>query len=120
MRQLIFASLQVKDLQASKKFYQEILGFEIQHENPQACIFKYDAGQASFAIRTPIVPIDNKELGVGVSIWFSINEKLEFLRETIKSKGISIVGEIMQTPFGKTFYVKDLDGYQLTFLESNN
>lgn len=52
MKQLTFASLQVLDLEASKNFYTKKLGFEIGETNPEACVFKYNKGEASFAIRT--------------------------------------------------------------------
>ena len=62
MKQLTFASLQVKNLEASKDFYTKKIGFQIDNSNPQACIFKYNQGQASFAIRTPLEPIEEKDL----------------------------------------------------------
>lgn len=118
MRQLTFASLQVRDLEASKNFYIQKLGFELDNENPQACVFKYNQGQASFAIRTPLEPIDGKELGIGISIWFAVNENVDELKDKFISNGIATVGEIMPTPFGRAFHVKDINGYKLTFLEA--
>lgn len=119
MKQLTFASLQVTNLEASKDFYTQKLGFEIGDTNPQACIFKYNQGQASFAIRTPLEPIEGKELGIGVAIWFAVTEKVDILKEKFISNGITTAGPIIDTPFGRAFHVKDLDGYKLTFLESN-
>ena len=116
MRQLTFASLQVKDLTAATKFYTEQLGFEIDNSNPQASIFTYGQGLASFAIRTPLEPIEGKELGTGVALWFNVSEKVDELRETLIGKGIDNIGPIIETPFGRAFHVKDLDGYKLTFL----
>ncbi len=116
MRQLTFASLQVKNLEASKDFYAQKLGFEVGHTNPQACVFKYNQGEASFAIRTPLEPLDGKELGVGVAIWFAVAENVDELNERFIAKGITTVGPIIETPFGRAFHVKDLDGYKLTFL----
>jgi len=118
MRQLTFASLQVKDLEASKNFYTQKLGFEIDNSNPQACVFKYKEGAASFAIRTPLEPIEEKELGNGVALWFAVNENVDELKETFLSMGITTAGPIIDTPFGRAFHVKDLDGYKLTFLEA--
>lgn len=118
MKQLTFASLQVKDLEASKTFYTEKLGFEIEDANPQACIFKYNHGEASFAIRTPLEPIDGKELGVGVALWFAVNENIDELKAIFLSNGVTTAGPIIETPFGRAFHVKDLDGYKLTFLET--
>jgi hypothetical protein len=36
--------------------------------NPQACVFKYNQGEASFAIRTPLEPLEGRELGIGVAL----------------------------------------------------
>lgn len=118
MRRLEFASLQVRDLETSKEFYTKKIGFELSEiKNPDAVIFKFNKGEASFAIRKPLENLDNKELGNGVSIWFAINEKIENLQALLIKKGVSILGSIMDTPFGKALHVKDPDGYKLTFLE---
>lgn len=118
MRQLTFASLQVKDLEASKDFYTQKLGFEIDNTNPQACVFKYGQGQASFAIRTPLEPIDGKELGVGMALWFAVDGNVDELKEKFTTNGVTNSGPIIETPFGRAFHVKDIDGYKLTFLEA--
>ncbi|TFF37651.1 VOC family protein [Mucilaginibacter psychrotolerans] len=118
MIQLTFASLQVRDLEASKAFYTNKLEFEIDNSNPQACIFKYNQGQASFAIRTPLEPLEGKELGIGVALWFAVNENVDELKEKLIANGITTAGPIIETPFGRAFHVKDLDGYKLTFLNA--
>jgi predicted lactoylglutathione lyase len=118
MRQLTFASLQVKNLEASKEFYTRKLEFEIGDSNPQACVFSYKQGEASFAIRTPLEPLEGKELGIGVAIWFAVNENVDKLKEKFLENGVTTAGPIINTPFGRAFHVKDLDGYKLTFLET--
>jgi len=118
MRQLTFAALQVKDLEASKDFYTKKLGFEVGNTNPQACVFKYNKGEASFAIRTPLEDIEGKELGVGVSVWFAVNENVDELKKRFIENGITTDGPIIETPFGRAFHVKDPSGYKLTFLET--
>ena len=118
MRRLEFASLQVRDLETSKKFYVEKLGFELaEMKNPEAVIFKFNKGEASFAIRKPLEDLGDKELGNGVSIWFAVNEEIEILKASFVDSGVHVLGPIMDTPFGKAFHVKDPDGYKLTFLE---
>jgi lactoylglutathione lyase len=120
MRKLNFASLQVRDLEVSKKFYTDKLDFEISEmSNPYAWVFKFNKDEACFAIRTPIGNIDGKELGVGSSLWFAIDEKIEELQSKLTVKGVIIIGTINNTPFGKTLMVKDPDGYIITFLEAN-
>lgn len=118
MKQLTFASLQVNDLDASKDFYTQKLGFEIGDTNPQACVFKYNRGEASFAIRTPLEPLEGRELGIGVALWFAVNENVDALKEKFMANGITTAGPIIETPFGRAFHVIDLDGYKLTFLET--
>ena len=118
MRKLEFASLQVRDLEISKAFYTDKLGFELFGiTNPDACIFKYNKGEASFAIRRPIGNLEGKELGVGTSLWFAIDEKIEKLQSQLIEKEVPLSGTINNTPFGKTLMVKDPDGYVITFLE---
>lgn len=118
MIQLTFASLQVKNLEASKEFYTKKLGFEIENSNPQACVFKYNKGEASFAIRTPLEPLENRELGIGVALWFAVTEIVDELKEKLIANGITTAGPIIDTPFGRAFHVLDIDGYKLTFLNS--
>ncbi len=118
MRQLTFVSLQVKNLDASKAFYEDLLGFEVGNSNPQACVFKYNQGEASFAIRTPLETLEDRELGIGVAIWFAVEENVEELKEKFIGNGVTTAGEIIETPFGRAFHVKDLDGYKLTFLNA--
>ncbi len=118
MIQLTFASLQVSNLEASIAFYTQKLGFEIESSNPQSCVFRYKQGQASFAIRTPLEPLAERELGVGVALWFAIDQHVEELKESLIAKGITSAGPIIDTPFGRAFHVKDIDGYKLTFLNA--
>lgn len=117
MIQLTFASLQVRDLEASVAFYTNKLGFEIDNINPQACVFKYNQGQASFAIRTPLEPLEGRELGIGVALWFAVVENVDELKEQFITNGLS-TGPIIETPFGRALHVKDVDGYKLTFLNA--
>ena len=118
MKTLTFASLQVNDLEASKDFYTQKLGFEIGDTHPQACVFKYKQGEASFAIRTPLEPLEGRELGIGVALWFAVNENVDELKEQFIGNGVTATGPIIETPFGRAFHVTDLDGYKLTFLET--
>lgn len=119
MRKLEFASFQVRDLEASKEFYTQKLGFQDSGiPNSHACVFLYNKGEASFAIRTPIGNLEGKELGVGISIWFAIDGKIEDLQTQLLAKEVTLLGPIQETPFGRIIIAKDPDGYSLTFLES--
>lgn len=120
MRKLEFASLQVRDLEVSKEFYINKLGFQQAGiPNPQACVFSYNQGEASFAIRTPIADLEGKELGIGASLWFAIDEAIEDLQAQLLAKGVTLLGPVQQTPFGKILIAKDPDGYNITFLKAD-
>lgn len=120
MRKLAFASLQVRDLEASKAFYTTKLGFEEAGiPNPEACVFRYNKGEASFAIRTPMSNLEGKELGIGTSLWFAIDEEIEDLQARLLAKDVTLLGPVRETPFGKIIIARDPDGYNITFLQSN-
>lgn len=120
MRKLEFTSLQVRDLEISKNFYTNKLGFEpLEATNPAACIFKYNKGEASFAIRKPIGNLEGKELGIGVSLWFAIDGTIEELETELLEKNVELSGPVQNTPFGKAITAKDPDGYSITFLQAN-
>ncbi|MBW8684756.1 VOC family protein [Chitinophaga rhizophila] len=119
MRKLEFASLQVRNLEVSKAFYTTKLGFEEAGiPNPEACIFKYNKGEASFAIRTPIGNLEGKELGIGTSLWFAIDGEIEELQDRLLAEDVTLVGPVRETPFGKILVATDPDGYNITFLQS--
>jgi catechol 2,3-dioxygenase-like lactoylglutathione lyase family enzyme len=120
MRKLDFASLQVRDLEVSKAFYTEKLGFEpSEMSNQYACVFKYNNGEASFAIRKPIGDLEGRELGVGVSLWFAIDGTVEDLETKFQENNVPVLGPIQNTPFGKAITAQDPDGYNITFLQAN-
>ena len=115
--QLGFVSLQVSDLDASRHFYTEILGFEplATGQQPGACVFATQLG-AVFAIRKPLVDLQAaNRLGWGVGVWFSV-EYLDAFLHRIQDR-VTLVRGVQATPFGNTAVIADPDGYTLTLLE---
>ncbi|MDF7815849.1 VOC family protein [Hymenobacter sp. YC55] len=114
--QLGFVSLQVSDLETSRRFYTEVLGFQLLPSSPpDAYLFATQSG-ALFAIRTPIVDLQaTSQLGWGVSLWFGMPELTAFL-ERQHGKAHLIRG-LQATPFGNTAIIADPDGYWLTLQE---
>ena len=112
---LDFASVQVRDLEASRQYYTEVLGFEVSPEGPpHAVVFKNDAG-AIFAIRTPLTDLGSApKLGLGASFWFAVPDA-DDLHDRVVEKGGTIAMPIQDGPFGRMFVVIDPDGYSLTF-----
>lgn len=112
---LDFLSIQVTDLELSKKFYKEILNFkETKEKRPDAVVFENAAGTI-FAIREPLFEIEDKMvLGLGVSLWFGVEDIEEFFKK-VKDTDAKIITSLTDGPFGKMFIIKDPDGYNLTF-----
>jgi len=115
--QLSFVSLQVADLEASGKFYTEILGFKpVLKSPPDAIVFEQKNG-AAFAIRKPMIELSKANLlGWGVAVWFAIGD-LDVFLERNRDK-VTIVKDIHPTPFGRILVVADPDGYSITLQET--
>ncbi|WP_263384532.1 VOC family protein [Granulicella arctica] len=108
-----FIALQVRDLEASRKFYLEQVGLTASpHMPPGAVIF--EAKPIPFAIRTPMVDLDaTSKLGWGVSFWMAATDA-DALHAELVEKGVSIVLPPADGPFGRFFSFRDPDGYGIT------
>lgn len=117
---LDFASFQVRDLQKSKEFYTDVLGFEpTNDERPNAVVFKNSAG-AIFAIRTPMRPLPKQgQLGVGASLWFDVSDVEDLHTRIVNHQG-NVIAPPQDGPFGRQMMVTDLDGYMLVFHQMQN
>lgn len=115
--QLGFVSLQVSDLEASRQFYTDVLGFQPATQMPpNACVFETQSG-AIFTIRKPLVDLNaTAHLGWGVALWFEIPDLDAFLQR-VDGKA-TLVRDVEPSPFGNTAIIADPDGYWLTMQES--
>jgi catechol 2,3-dioxygenase-like lactoylglutathione lyase family enzyme len=115
--QLGFVSLQVSDLEASRHFYTDVLGFQpLPSSPPDACLFVTKSG-ALFALRNPLVDLQaTSQLGWGVSLWFGVSELTALLRQ-LEGK-VRLIRGLQATPFGNTAIIADPDGYWLTLQET--
>lgn len=114
---LDFASVQVRDLAASRAFYTGVIGWEVSApERPDAAVFTDGAG-ASFAVRAPFANTDmSKDLGVGVGLWFAVPDA-DAAHARMVAGGARVVSPPAPGPFGRMFTLRDPDGYLLTFHE---
>lgn len=112
---LDFVSLQVRDLEASATFYEQIVGFRrLAAPNPHAIVFA--SSGAAFAVRTLVPGTDldaAPQPGVGVGLWFH-DEDCEQTHARLAASDVPIVQEPIEGPFGLTFSFRDLDGYVIT------
>ena len=108
-----FITLQVRDLEASRQFYADVLGFPLSPEiRPNAVAFSTQP--ISFAIRQAQVDLDAvSQLGHGVILWFLADDAAALYQQLVE-RGVTMVSSLAEGPFGKMFTFRDPDGYRLT------
>jgi predicted enzyme related to lactoylglutathione lyase len=107
-----FISLQVRDLDASKRFYVERLGLAVIPGPPHAVVF--DTKPIPFAVREPLIDLDQvTHLGSGVAMWFAA-EDADALHRSLADAGVMILAPVTDGPFGRVFTFRDPDGYAVT------
>ena len=109
-----FVSLQVRNLEESKRFYSEIMGFKLgESPNDEAYVFETGAG-AVFAIRTRLTDsrghLRSAQGSASGSRW---RTPIPPMRVSARGK-VTIVKPIADGPFGRMFAVADPDGYVIT------
>jgi predicted enzyme related to lactoylglutathione lyase len=110
-----FISFQVRDKEASARFYEEVVGLlRLPAPNPHAEVFS--AGGTAFAVRDPLPGVDLDAIGspgAGIGVWFH-NEDAAGLHARMVERGATIVQEPFDGPFGVQFGFLDPDGYTVT------
>jgi catechol 2,3-dioxygenase-like lactoylglutathione lyase family enzyme len=108
-----FVALQVRDLEASARFYTERLGLRrVPGSPPGAVVFATEP--IPFAVREPVVDLDAADrLGWGVALWLKADD-IDRLHADLAGSGVPIVTAPFDGPFGRTFAFADPDGYIVT------
>ena len=108
-----FIALQVHDLEASARFYEERLGLTRAPASPPHGVV-FDTRPIPFAVREPLVDLDaTDKLGWGVALWLKA-EDVEKIHGELAEHGVRIVTEPFDGPFGRTFAFAYPDGYVVT------
>jgi len=108
-----FITLLVRDLEKSRHFFHDILGFQPSPEvRPNAVAFS--AEPISFAIRQSSEIRDAKSnFNGGIYFWFKTDDSPALCKH-LREHGVPIVEDIADSPFGKTFTFLDPDGHFLS------
>jgi predicted enzyme related to lactoylglutathione lyase len=108
-----FVGLQVRDLEASARFYTERLGLTPAPVSPPGAVV-FATEPIPFAVREPTVDLDaTGRLGWGVALWLKA-EDVDRLHDDLAAHGVPIVTAPFDGPFGRTFAFADPDGYVVT------
>jgi catechol 2,3-dioxygenase-like lactoylglutathione lyase family enzyme len=95
----------VKDIEAAKRFYVDILGLEMQRDSPTFVQFQ------NFAIATDESMGDSRDL----ELYWLVEDAEAAFRELSETAEICL--PLKQMPFGKVFGVNDADGQPRYLLE---
>ncbi len=108
-----FIALQWRDLDPGKRFYHETLGLALAPQSPPGAVV-FATEHITFAVRTPLVNLDlTPHRGYGVALWFKVDDSAK-LRDHLVDKGVEVTSDLVDGPFGKTFSIRDPEGYLIT------
>jgi predicted enzyme related to lactoylglutathione lyase len=108
-----FVALQVRDLEASARFYTERLGLARAPGSPPGAVV-FATKPIPFAVREPTVDLgEASRLGWGVALWLKA-EDVDRLHDDLARHGVTVVTAPFDGPFGRTFSFADPDGYTIT------
>jgi catechol 2,3-dioxygenase-like lactoylglutathione lyase family enzyme len=107
-----FVALQVRDLQASRQFYKELLGLALAPQSaPNAVVFA--TKPIPFALRAAADLDLEPRPGAGVALWF-LADNADALHVALAAAGVTIARPPHDGSFGRTFAFVDPDGYVIT------
>ncbi|MEU5696280.1 VOC family protein [Actinosynnema sp. NPDC020468] len=110
-----FISLQARDLDASRAFYEQYLGLVRSPAGPPHAVV-FDTRPIAFALREVVPGTDLSGVaqpGVGVALWFHATG-VQAIHDALVADGRVIVSGPVDGPFGRTFTFVDPDGYWVT------
>ncbi len=119
---ICWATIRVADMDASLKFYHEVLGLpvDMRHQGPGADIVMLgESDQPKIELlKTPNQPQTNA--GTTLSIGFEV-DSLDNTLQMLKDKGVAIASDpVSPNPFTSFFFVNDPDGVSVQFVEQKH
>ncbi len=110
-----FISLQARDLDASRAFYERYLGLVRSKAGPPHAVV-FETKPIAFALRDVVPGTDLASVaqpGIGAAIWLHATD-VQAIHDALAADGHPIVSAPVDGPFGRTFTFADPDGYQVT------
>ena len=116
---LDFIALHTADLDAARRYYIEVLGFDLADSSPpNAAVFQASNG-VSVAVRLPQSrEVQQPPFGAGVSVWFGVPDAAQY-HQRLVTKGAKVLTSPMPGPFGLMFSIQTPDGHTLTFHQTS-
>lgn len=103
--------LRVRDQEASRRFYTDVLGCTVDHINPRASLLQLRFGEHLI----DLVPGHRGEAGMDHFCLSVRCADLGAAREDLVAKGVAVIGAVVDRRgafgTGPSLYLKDPDGY---------
>jgi predicted enzyme related to lactoylglutathione lyase len=106
---LNFVIRNVRDLDGTKRFYTDKLGFRIEAEQPGFVQFAKTDG-ATYALA-------ENAAGEATEVWWNVDD-VDATQEQLRAKGVEIVQPPKDEPFGRTLVIRDAAGNTLYLLQA--
>jgi predicted enzyme related to lactoylglutathione lyase len=108
-----FLSIQVRDLERATAFYERELGLEPAPGSPPGVV-AFRTSPIPFAVREPLpgTNLDAGPPGLGVLLSLRVDDA-QALHDHLRRRGVPILVDPFDTPFGRTFVFQDPDGYSV-------
>ena len=109
-----FLALQVRDLERAATFYEQRLGLQRAPASPPGAVV-FATEPVAFAVRDPLPGTDlgSGQPGLGVALWMGADDA-QALHDRLAADDVEIVQAPFDGPFGRTFVLRDPDGYAVT------
>lgn len=116
----LWTSLFIKDLDASVKFYEDVVGLTVENRfqgGPDTEIAFMKSAEAVTKVELICRKgVENRQGDPGITIGFACDH-VEKRREELKKAGYEVSEMISPHPGTKFFFVKDPDGISVQFVE---
>ena len=110
-----FLALQVRDLSRATAFYEDAVGLQ-RAPTPEGVtgVVVFQTSTIPFGLREPLpgTDLDAGSPGLGVSISLKVDDA-KALHDQLRGRGVPILTDPFETPFGLTFVFQDPDGYAI-------
>jgi predicted enzyme related to lactoylglutathione lyase len=113
-----FISLQARDLDVSRAFYEHYLGLIRSPAGPPHAVV-FETSPIAFALRDLVPDTDLASVaqpGIGAAIWLHATD-VRAIHDALVADGHTIITVPSEGPFGLNFTFADPDGYQITLHE---
>jgi catechol 2,3-dioxygenase-like lactoylglutathione lyase family enzyme len=110
-------TLFVPELDAAKRFYQEVFGLPVVYEDDNSAVFKFDATLINLLKETEapglVDPADVAAVGSGVRLQFTLGvDDVDAMCEDLKNRGVELLNGPMDRPWGiRTASFRDPGGH---------